>query len=101
MSIFCSACRQRHFLRVVQNQILYAEFRRQLACIERSAMVFLIRFERVAVGIKAERFAHHPIRVHNELAVKLIVWLIAEAGDPTELTIEHLGSTWVITGTWL
>ena len=27
--------------------------------------------------------------------------LIAEAGDPTELTIEHLGSTWVITGTWL
>ena len=29
------------------------------------------------------------------------VELIAEAGDPTELTIEHLGSTWVITGTWL
>ena len=27
------------------------------------------------------------------------VELIAEAGDPTELTIEHLGSTWVITGT--
>ena len=23
------------------------------------------------------------------------------AGDPTELTIEHLGSTWVITGQWL
>ena len=23
------------------------------------------------------------------------------AGDPTELTIEHLGSTWVVTGTWL
>ena len=23
------------------------------------------------------------------------------AGDPTELTIEHLGSTWVITGKWL
>ncbi len=24
-----------------------------------------------------------------------------EAGDPKELLIEHLGSTWVITGTWL
>ena len=23
------------------------------------------------------------------------------AGDPTELTIEHLGNTWVITGRWL
>ena len=29
------------------------------------------------------------------------VELVAEAGDPSELTIEHLGSTWVITGTWL
>ena len=26
---------------------------------------------------------------------------VAEAGDPTELTIEHLGNTWLITGTWL
>ena len=24
-----------------------------------------------------------------------------EAGDPSELSIEHLGSTWVITGQWL
>jgi len=24
-----------------------------------------------------------------------------EAGDPTELTVEHLGNTWLITGTWL
>ena len=24
-----------------------------------------------------------------------------EAGDPQELTIEHLGSTWMVTGTWL
>ena len=24
-----------------------------------------------------------------------------QAGDPTELQIEHLGSTWVVTGTWL
>ena len=24
-----------------------------------------------------------------------------EAGDPTELVIEHLGNTWLITGTWL
>ena len=29
------------------------------------------------------------------------VELIEEAGDPNELVIEHLGSTWVITGTWL
>ena len=26
---------------------------------------------------------------------------IAEAGDPSELVIEHLGNTWLITGTWL
>ncbi len=26
---------------------------------------------------------------------------VVEAGDPTELTIEHLGSTWLITGQWL
>ena len=26
---------------------------------------------------------------------------VVEAGDPKDLLIEHLGSTWVITGTWL
>ena len=26
---------------------------------------------------------------------------VVEAGDPTALEIEHLGSTWLITGTWL
>ena len=26
---------------------------------------------------------------------------VMEAGDPSELVIEHLGSTWVITGAWL
>ncbi len=29
------------------------------------------------------------------------VEVIEEAGDPSELSIEHLGSTWVITGAWL
>ena len=29
------------------------------------------------------------------------VEVIEEAGDPTELEIDHLGSTWLITGTWL
>ncbi len=29
------------------------------------------------------------------------VEVVAEAGDPQELTIERLGSTWVVTGTWL
>ena len=29
------------------------------------------------------------------------VELVAEAGSPEDLEIEHLGSTWVITGTWL
>ena len=29
------------------------------------------------------------------------VEVIQEAGDPSELEIEHLGSTWVVTGTWL
>ena len=26
---------------------------------------------------------------------------VAEAGDPSELVIEHLGNTWLITGIWL
>ena len=26
---------------------------------------------------------------------------VVEAGDPSELVIEHLGNTWLITGTWL
>ena len=29
------------------------------------------------------------------------VEVIEQAGDPSQLEIEHLGSTWVITGTWL
>ena len=29
------------------------------------------------------------------------VEVVAEAGSPDELEIEHLGSTWVVTGTWL
>ena len=29
------------------------------------------------------------------------VEVVAEAGDPSELVIEHLGSTWMVTGTWL
>ena len=29
------------------------------------------------------------------------VEVMAEAGDPKELTIEHLGNTWLVTGTWL
>jgi GTP-binding protein len=29
------------------------------------------------------------------------VEVVAEAGNPNDLEIEHLGSTWVITGTWL
>ncbi|MBR5529653.1 MAG: GTPase ObgE [Oscillospiraceae bacterium] len=27
--------------------------------------------------------------------------VVAEAGDPKELMIEHLGNTWLVTGTWL
>ena len=29
------------------------------------------------------------------------VEVVAQAGDPKDLTIEHLGSTWVVTGPWL
>ena len=29
------------------------------------------------------------------------VEVMEQAGDPTELTVEHLGNTWLITGTWL
>ena len=29
------------------------------------------------------------------------VELVAEAGNPEDLVIEHLGNTWVVTGTWL
>ena len=29
------------------------------------------------------------------------VEVVEEAGDPSQLQIEHMGSTWVVTGTWL
>ena len=29
------------------------------------------------------------------------VEVVEEVGDPNELVIEHLGSTWMVTGTWL
>ncbi len=29
------------------------------------------------------------------------VEVVAAAGDPTELEIDHMGSTWLVTGTWL
>jgi len=29
------------------------------------------------------------------------VEVVAEAGDPSQLEIEHLGNTWLVTGTWL
>ena len=29
------------------------------------------------------------------------VEVVAPVGDPSELEIEHLGNTWVVTGTWL
>ncbi len=38
-----------------------------------------------------------PVTVYEPEYVELV----AEAGDPSALEIEHLGSTWVITGTWL
>ena len=38
-----------------------------------------------------------PITVYEPEYVEVI----EAAGDPKELTIEHLGSTWVVTGTWL
>ena len=38
-----------------------------------------------------------PVTVYEPEFVETV----AEAGDPKELVIEHLGSTWVVTGTWL
>jgi len=38
-----------------------------------------------------------PVTVYEPEYVEVI----ESAGDPSELEIEHLGSTWVITGTWL
>ena len=38
-----------------------------------------------------------PVTVYEPEYVEVI----EAAGDPTELEIEHLGSTWVISGTWL
>ena len=38
-----------------------------------------------------------PVTVYEPEYVEVI----EAAGDPTELEIEHLGSTWMITGTWL
>ena len=38
-----------------------------------------------------------PVTIYEPEYVEAVV----EAGDPSALEIEHLGSTWVITGTWL
>ena len=38
-----------------------------------------------------------PVTIYEPEYVEALV----EAGDPNALEIEHLGSTWVITGTWL
>ena len=38
-----------------------------------------------------------PITVYEPEYVEMI----AEAGDPKQLEIEHLGNTWMVTGTWL
>ena len=38
-----------------------------------------------------------PVTIYEPEYVEEVV----EAGDPSALEIEHLGSTWVITGTWL
>ena len=38
-----------------------------------------------------------PVTIYESEYVEPVV----EAGDPSALEIEHLGSTWVITGTWL
>ena len=38
-----------------------------------------------------------PVTIYEPEYVEQAV----EAGDPNELTIEHLGNTWVVTGAWL
>lgn len=38
-----------------------------------------------------------PVTVYEPEYVEVV----EQAGDPSELEIEHLGSTWVVTGTWL
>ena len=43
---------------------------------------------------------HHTLEVDPRQIVHRMVEVVA-AGDPKDLVIEHLGSTWVVTGTWL
>ena len=38
-----------------------------------------------------------PVTIYEPEYVEAVV----EAGDPSELSIEHAGSTWLVTGTWL
>jgi len=38
-----------------------------------------------------------PVTIYEPEYVEAVV----EAGDPSELSIEHEGSTWLVTGTWL
>ena len=58
--------------------VIDKEIVRLFSGIKRRAVAFLVRLERIAVGIKAERLAHHPIRPLNVAAVQLVIRLIAQ-----------------------
>ena len=49
-------------------------------------MAFLVRLERIAVGIKAERLAHHPVSPYYVASVQLVIRLIAQARQDQRLT---------------
>ena len=65
-------------LRMIQDKILHAQFLRQFSGIKRRTVAFLIRLERIAVGIETERLAHHPVSPLYVAAVLLIIRLIAQ-----------------------
>ena len=65
---------------MIQYEVLHAKLTGELAGIEGRAVVLLVGFELVAVGIQAESLAHHPVGMRYVGAVELIVRLIAQTG---------------------
>ena len=86
LGVALSACRECLLLGMIQYEILYVEFGCKSACIKSCAVTFLVRLECVALGIQAERLAHHPVGMLYVGAVELIVWLVTKT--------RHNSSVW-------
>ena len=72
-------------LRMIQDKILHAQFLRQFSGIKRRTVAFLIRLERIAVGIETKRLTHHPVSPHYVASVLLVIRFITQARQDQRL----------------